>query len=409
MIETLVHLEGNPRICVYTEPLWSIPFNLYGPYISVYMLALGLQDRQIGMIASIGLFFQIFMALISGPICDKLGRRMTTFVFDIISWSLPALIWAFAQNYTWFLVGAVLNSVYRITSNSWMLLMVEDAPRGKLVSIWSWATIAGILSGFFAPIAGILVSRFSLVLAVRILYLNAFVWMTLKFILLFKYGTETKQGSIKMKETAGIPFLRLLGNYGAPLKRLWSNPYTLNAFFIALVLLVYDTVKNVFWSIMVVKELGLPESSIALFPLLRSILMLAFYFFVTPRFNHLKFKKPLLAGFLLLVVSNIILIISPAGSYLFVIASTLLDAAAFALISPFKETLVVDAVDTYERAGIMGIFNVSMLVFASPFGWIAGLLSERSRFLPFFLLMAMAIFGLLLVLRIVRHKAAFSE
>ncbi len=409
MIDTLVNLEGNPRICVYTEPLWGIPFNLYGPYVSVYMLALGLQDAQIGMIASVGLFFQIFMALLSGPISDKLGRRMTTFVFDIVSWSLPALVWAFAQNYTWFLVAAVLNSVFRITANSWTLLMVEDAPRGKLVGIWSWATIAGILSGFFAPIAGILVARFSLVLAVRILYINAFFWMSLKFFILFKYGTETKQGLIKMKETAGVPFLRLMGDYGAPLKKLWGNPYTLNAFFIALVLLIYDTVKNVFWSIMVVKELGLPESSIALFPLLRSILMLAFYFFVVPRFNHLKFKKPLLAGFLLLLVSNIVLILSPAGSYLFVIVSTLLDAAAFALISPFKETLVVDAVDAHERAGIMGIFNVSMLVLASPFGWIAGLLSERSRFLPFFLLIAMAFFGILLVLRIVRHKTAFSE
>jgi len=409
MIDTLVHLEGNPRICVYTEPLWGIPFNLYGPYVSVYMLALGLQDGQIGMIASVGLFFQIFMALLSGPICDKLGRRMTTFVLDLISWSLPALIWAFAQNYTWFLAAAILNSVFRITANSWSLLMVEDAPRGKLVSIWSWATIAGILSGFFAPIAGILVSRFSLVFAVRILYINAFFWMTLKFFILFRYGTETRQGLIKMKETAGIPFLRLMGEYGAPLRKIWSNPYTLNAFFIALVLLVYETVKNVFWSIMVVKELGLPESSIALFPLLRSVLMLAFYFFVTPRLNHLKFKKPLLAGFLLLLVSNVILILSPAASYLFVIASTLMDAAALALISPFKETLVVDAVDAHERAGIMGIFNVSMLVLASPFGWIAGLLSERSRFLPFFLLIAMAVFGILLVLRIVRHKATFSE
>ncbi len=409
MFETLIHLEGNPRICVYTEPLWGIPFNLYVPYVSVYMLAVGLHDSQIGLIASVGLFFQIFMALLSGPITDKLGRRMTTFIFDIISWSLPTLIWAFAHNFTYFLIAAILNSVFRITSTSWSLLMVEDAPRGKLVSIWSWATIAGILSGFFAPIAGIIVAKFSLILAVRILYLNAFFFMTLKFFILFRYGTETRQGLIKMKETTGIPFIRLMGNYGAPLKKILKNPYTLNAFFISLVLLIYDTVKSVFWSIMVVKELGLPESSIALFPLLRSLLMLAFYFFITPRLNHLQFKRPLLSGFILLLVSNIILILSPAESYLFVITSTLLDAAAFALISPFKETLVVDAIDNHDRAGITGIFNVAMLVLASPFGWIAGLLSERSRFLPFFLLILMACFGIFLVLRIVRHKTAFSE
>ena len=25
LISTLVNLEGNPRACVYTEPLWGIP------------------------------------------------------------------------------------------------------------------------------------------------------------------------------------------------------------------------------------------------------------------------------------------------------------------------------------------------------------------------------------------------
>ena len=409
MIDTLLGLEGNPRLCIYTEPLWGIPFNLYLPYASVYMLALGLQDRQIGLLASIGLVFQIFMSLVSGPITDKLGRRMTTFIFDLISWSLPTLVWAFAQNYTYFLVATILNSVLRITMNSWTLLLVEDAPRSKLVSIWSWSTIAGILSGFFAPIAGILVSRYSLVLAVRILYLNAFVFMTLKFFILFIYGKETRQGNIKMKETAGIPFLGLMGNHSKALKKIVGNPYTLNAFFIALVILIYDTVKGVFWSIMVVKELGLPESSIALFPLLRSVLMLAFYFFITPRLNHFSFKRPFVAGFALLLVSNIILVLSPGGSYLFVIVSTLMDAAAVALIAPFKETLMVDAVDPHDRAGIVGIFNVSMLVLASPFGWIAGILSERSRYLPFFLLITMAGIGIVLVFRIMKHKSAFSE
>lgn len=409
MLDTLIHLQGNPRICIFTEPLWGIPYNLYLPYVSVYMLALGLHDSQIGLISSCGLFFQIFMSLVSGPITDKLGRRMTTFIFDLISWSLPTLIWAIAQNFTYFFIAALLNSVLRITMNSWSLLLVEDAPRAKLVTIWSWSTIAGILSGFFAPIAGILVSRFSLVFAVRILYLNAFFFMTLKFFILFRYGTETKQGMIKMQESAGIPFRKMMKNYSGSFGKIFNNPYTLYTFFISLILLVYDTIKSVFWSIMVVKELGLPESSIALFPLLRSILMLSFYFFITPRLNHLKFKNPLLAGFILLVTSNILLILSPSGSYPLIIASTLIDAAAVALISPYKETLVVDAVDTHNRAGIMGIFNVSMLVLASPFGWIAGLLSEQSRFFPFFLLILLAFGGMALILKIGTFRTSFNE
>src|SRR3954463_16010505 len=75
LITTLKSLTGNPRGCVYTEPLWGIPFNLYAPYVSIYMLAFGLTDSHIGLILSISWGFQILMALLSGVITDKLGRR----------------------------------------------------------------------------------------------------------------------------------------------------------------------------------------------------------------------------------------------------------------------------------------------------------------------------------------------
>ncbi len=408
LIDTLLKLQGNPRICVFTEPLWGIPFNLYIPYVSVYMLALGLNDSQIGLISSVGLFFQIFMSLISGPVTDKLGRRMTTFVFDIISWSFPMLIWAFAQNFWHFFIAAMLASVVRITANSWVLLLVEDAPKNKLVSIWSWITIAAIISGLFAPLAGLLVAHYSLVTAVRILYINAFVMMSAKFILLYVLGTETKQGLVKMKQTASVPLWKLFGGNKGALRAIVRNPYTLCTFFISLIILVYDTVKMLFLSVFVVKQLALPESAIALLPFLRSILMLLFYFFVIPHMNHLKFRRPFLAGFALLLLSNIALVCSPQASYVFVILSTLLDAAGFALITPFKETLVVDAVDPHERAGIMGVFNVSMLVIASPFGFLAGIMSDYSRYLPFYFLILLALAGIILIFRISTHKTEFS-
>ena len=79
-ITTLKNLRGNVRGCVYTEPLWGIPFNLYLPYVSVYMLTFGLTDSQIGLITSVGLLFEVFWAMLSGAITDKLGRKRSTLV-----------------------------------------------------------------------------------------------------------------------------------------------------------------------------------------------------------------------------------------------------------------------------------------------------------------------------------------
>ena len=54
-ITTLKNLSGNARGCVLTEPLWGIPFNLYAPYASVYMLAFGIS-------VSIGIIFGLYPA-----------------------------------------------------------------------------------------------------------------------------------------------------------------------------------------------------------------------------------------------------------------------------------------------------------------------------------------------------------
>src|SRR5665647_1828927 len=127
LVNTLLGLRGNQRACVYTEPLWGIPFNLYAPYATLYMYAMGVTDVQIGLIVSLGMAFQVLFALVSGIITDKLGRKKTTFIFDIIAWSIPCLIWAVAQSFIYFAIAALINSMWRITMNSWTCLLVEDS------------------------------------------------------------------------------------------------------------------------------------------------------------------------------------------------------------------------------------------------------------------------------------------
>ncbi len=408
MLKTLAGLRGNPRACVYTEPLWGIPSSLYLPFASLYMIALGCGDAQIGLITTLGMVSQIVFALLSGAVTDKLGRRLTTLIFDIVSWSVPTLIWALAQNAYFFVAAAVINGVMRITQNSWTCLLVEDAEKDKLVAIWSWITVAIIVSGLAAPLSGVLVEGIGLVPAVRILYLFAFVSMSLKFFILYRYSTETAVGEIRRRETKGVPLLRLMGAYTGSFRAIRDNPYTLNAFFISFALVVYETIRNVFWSIAVVKHIGLPEAAIGVFPFIKSGIMLAFYFLVVPRMNHLNFKRPFIVGFALLIASNVFLVISPAGSFAMVGVSTFFEACAFAVIGPFKDTLLVDAIEPKDRAGTFGLFNLATIVLASPFGWIAGLLSERSRMLPFYLLTVFSVAGLALVFNIARHKKSFG-
>jgi MFS family permease len=384
-IRTLLNLKGNARGCVLTEPLWGIPFNLYAPYVSVYMLALGLSDSQIGLLASIGLGFQVFTALLSGVITDKLGRRKATYIFDVLSWSVPTLIWAIAQNFWYFLIAAIVNSLWRVTMNSWSCLLVEDTDQELLVDVYSLIYISGQVVAFFAPLAGLLISTFSLVPTVRGLFFFAFVMMTIKFWATNVLTTETRQGKLRIEETRHQSLVQMLAEYRGVLGKILQAPATLITMGLMLVMSIFHTVNGAFWAILATERIGIPDEHLAIFPFARSSLMLLFFFVVMPRLRSLRFRTPMLVGYALFILGQLLLINVPEKSYALLLVSVLLETCAVPLTGTFLEKMVVITVDPAERARILAILYVIVIIFTSPFGWIAGQLSELDRIFPFVL------------------------
>lgn len=396
MFNTLFSLKGNPKACVYTEPMWGIPYNLYGPYASIFMYALGVTDSQIGLIASIGMAFQIIFSLLSGIVTDKLGRRMTTFVFDIVGWTIPCLIWAFAKNFTYFAIAAAINSMLRVTMNSWGCLLVEDCDKEQIVNIYGWIYISGLIAAFFAPISGLFIGSYGLVPTVRGLYIFACIMMTIKFVILYIYSTETTQGKIRMEETKHVSSLKLLGGYGAVLKQIANTPETMLTLGIMLVMGICSMVTNTFWSIFATEKIHIAAEHVGIFPFLRSSIMLIFFFTIVPKIGALRFKKPLITGFILFASSQLILIATPEKGYFFLIVSMLLEACSLSLINPLLDSMQVIMVDPKERARIIAILYVIVIALTSPFGWIAGILSSINRSLPFIMNIVLLVLGAVL-------------
>lgn len=382
---TLLNLKGNARGAVFTEWLWGLPYNLFAPYVSIYMLTLGLKDEQIGLIVSIGLFFQMFTALLSGAITDKLGRKRTTLIFDILSWSVPCLIWAVAQNFYFFLAAALVNSMWRITMNSWTCLLVEGTEPTLLVDIYSWIYISGYVTAFFAPLVGLFINTFTLVPTMRFLYILAFIMMTTKFITMNGMVTETEQGQRRMKETKNQPIHSILSEYQGVFKQLLKTPRTLYSAGIMLILSISLMINNTFWSILATQKIRIPEQHLALYTFARSLIMLFFFFFAIPRIKQFHFKIPMLLGFAGFIISQLVLISVPEKNYLLLLASIFIEACSYATINPLTDRMVALTVDPQERARILSIIYVAIIVFTSPFGWIAGTLSGINRLFPFML------------------------
>ena len=385
LFRTLFSLKGNPRACIYTEPLWGIPFNLYSPYVSVYMLAIGLTDANIGLIVSISWGFQVIFALLSGAITDKVGRRLTTLIFDILAWSLPALISALAQNFWFFLTAAVINSAWRVTHNSWTCLLVEDADEHDLVDIYTWIHIANQLVGLVAPLAGIVIGIYSLVPTMRGLYFFAAIMFAVKAIVTYIFTEETEQGKIRLEETRLESVFSVFSGYGQVVRNILQTPETLYTAAIILIISITQMVTGSFWAIILTEKLNIPNQNLAYFPFIRSMVILAFFFVIMPRISKLHFKIPMVLGFLGFLLSQILLVTAPVQNYAFLILSTLLEASSFAVVSPLVDKMVVLTIAAKERARIQSIVYVGIILITSPFGWIVGKLSEMDKTFPFLL------------------------
>lgn len=402
LLATLIGLRGNGRACVYTEPMWGLSMALVLPYASVFMLALGLDDGTIGLLATISTLSQVVFGLLSGVITDKLGRRTTTAVFDLIAWSLPCLIWAFAQNFWWFLAASLINGAWQITQNSWDCLLVEDVDRRQIPHVYSLVKVAADLSAVFAPIAALLVAQFGLVPAVRILYLNAFLIMTAKVYLLWRFSKETTTGEQRKAQVRGVSLWTSLKGSRGVLGLILHSKGTLFSLAVSAIVAAVTLVTGTFWQVAINTRLGVPDALLPYFPMLRSLLSMVFFFSLIPYLTGGKnLKRPTQLGFLVYLAGQLLLLAIPVPggaattrTYLLLGVCLLLDAFGSGILFMLAESLVALHVDRDERSRVMAIQRTVVMLAASPFGWFSGWLSGMDRSWPFWLTSALLALGL---------------
>jgi Na+/melibiose symporter-like transporter len=340
---------------------------------------------------------------------DKFGRRLTLFIADLVSWSVPCLIWAVAQDIRFFIAAAVLKGLYRISHTAWTCLMVEDAEERHLVHIWTWITIFGIGSAFFTPLGGWFVAHLGLVPAMRGLLVFGSFMITAKALVLYIYSHETARGRQRIEETRHRSLVSLLSEYRSVFGQLLHSKPILAALSLIVITSIYSTVSGSFWGVLFTTKLGFAEPEISIYAMLRSLLMALCFFLIGPRLtNLLHFRLPLWVGFAALFVSQALLVFMPPHAMPLLVTSVVLEAVAAALINPMTESLLAVAMESHERARISALVYVALMVLTSPFGWIAGQLSAIDRSLPFVLNMGLFVIGAGLVWMIRRWRPSLS-
>lgn len=383
LVETLLTVKGNARTLLYLEPLWGIPFNLITPFASLYMYALGVNDMQIGLLLSISTTLQVLFSFMGGIITDKLGRRITTIIGDFFGWSVACAVWAISQNFWYFLIAMTLNCFEQVNQTAWGCLMIEDAPKSQILNIYTWVSIAGLLAVFFAPLSGLLIGHYTLVPVIRVLYGIFSFNMLIKSYVTWRYTKETQQGLIRKKETKSVSVASMIGEYKTIVPRVFKNRDMLRVLAIMVILFVTNQVSTNFFALYANQTLGVPQTYIAYFPILRAALMLVLMFTLEVFLNKRSFKAPMLTGFVIYIGAQLLLVFTRSASVLPLVTYTLMDALAYALVVPRKDAMVALFVDPKERARITALMVSLMQLFSAPFGALAGTLSGINRRLPF--------------------------
>lgn len=399
---TVHSLKGNQKACVFSEPLWAIPNNLFLPFASIYMAAVGLQDKQIGFVVSLGLAMRLIWGVFSGVIVNKYGRRKIILVFGLLSWTVPCILWATAQGYPYFILAVFFNSMQQVVNNCFNCMIVEDGDLDKLVNIWTILNLIGLFSGFISPVVGLFMDKFTLIPTMRTIYTVSMVLMTIKFIVQYQMACESEEGKRCIREYKDKPLLFMaFSGWGRSFYAL-RKPQLFLCLILGVLLTCYNNVQATFWPLFITKIYGVSASMLSLFPLVTSITSIAVYIIVTPHIKISSVQYPLIAGMSLRVLGLLTLLVCIRQAVLWaVFFSVICEALAFSVLSPLFESIMSVVIPKDGRAQINSVIFVIILLISTPVGWLAGYLSQYNRTFPMALNLCLIIVGIIVSMYIV--------
>ncbi|WP_322908017.1 MFS transporter [Paenibacillus sp. SGZ-1009] len=401
-------LQGNSRGCLAFEPFFLIPYSMVMTYATLYMYELGVTETAIGWITTLSLVVQVISSFLSGYLTDRLGRKRAVLYFDLLSWTLAAIIWAVSQNVWFFVAAALVNGFQRVPSTAFYCLVVEDTRPADRTYVFTLLQIISVIGGLFAPLGGLLVYSYGLVGGTRIMYVLAAIFMTFQFIGRHMTTRETEIGYRKMQETRELGLGKSLLDYAGAIREITSSRSLLLIFGVYVLFNFQTTLKTTYLSLYMADYLHIDSDLISFVPAVSSIVMLLVLWLLTPRIPEQAMYKSMMAGFGLSVISNVMLVIGPITELAWVALSTVIAAVGMMISSPYLEAAVANAIDDNKRAKIFSMLSVLILLITSPAGIIGGWAYTFDPRIPIWLMVIAFALAALLTIRYERQHQTLA-
>ncbi|HUV54864.1 MAG TPA: MFS transporter [Candidatus Krumholzibacteriaceae bacterium] len=196
MVETFQKIRsamrGNLGVMIVTTGLWTLAGNLTTPFLALYVLELGGSYVNIGEIFALGAVIKVIPGFLGGYLADKMGRKKIVYTLSYMIASV-ALVRAFAPDYRWLMLAAVLEAVFMGFREPSMSSIIGDStdPENRAMG-YALLMVGPQLVGILSPsIIGVMMDRYGVRTAMMWGYLIVFALGTLASLIRQRHLEET--------------------------------------------------------------------------------------------------------------------------------------------------------------------------------------------------------------------------
>lgn len=360
-------LVGNAKYCILFHPMWAIPFNFYFFYLSMYMLASGVTQKQIGILVLLGSLFSLLFSFVAAPVVDAFGRKKSVLFFDLISSVLPPLIYLISANFLFSMIAVVFTNANKIMSVAYYLIMIEDASENETVRSFNYFNQIMIASGIITPLIGLLVSQYGLIYMERILLGISTLCMLILILWRNHYFEETVTGKIIMEKSKFSFTLEVLMKPYIDSYVILKNDKTKRLVIFANILLyVYmlvGTNMSLYFVPVLYNVLQLDVLSTSIVGSAYYVGMLTAMILIVPRLYHSNIFRSSLLGVVINIAGFILMLLIPKNNIIFAVIAAFIMSLGYGVVKTYSEASLAISTNGDNRSGVYSFINgVSSLI-----------------------------------------------
>ena len=386
------------------EPLWGVFGTVVTYYAPLYMREVGLSSTQVGWLGSLTLALSFLFQLVAAPITNRVGRKRTTLIGDLISWTVPMFVWAASHSFTAFAVAALLSASGRIVTVSWSLLVIEDVAQDQRARVFGILNLIIAACGLLTPLLGLFMTRYGVESTLRAYYALGGVGMTVMFLWRNAITQETESGRAAMDEHRELHPWQSLTQTFRQIAQLGRHPGLpgVMAFY---VLSVFLEQMGLFQILFYGEVLHFGAGTLSLVPVVTALVTMLMYPLLR-RLGGLPAERTLVWGRVLGLAGATLLLFVPAGQLgaLLVVVGVL--AAATFLTQTCRDAVLFGRLPAQGGADLYSAAQTFSLLASVPAAALAGAIFHAQPRALFWLIAALNVGLLGLAVLLARPRRA---